>query len=247
VSSYRSSLVAALIVLLPALALADRLPQPTLRAAIRAAWSSHAALRSVRRQVRGLPEAEATAKLSTAKDEQRHARAELVAALRRTAPIQILSGMAAGPRDTWQTVRQHPFKVIGATALIAVASAGLELLSLPAQPIMLGACALLTLRALKQGYPEVRAAFRKKAPDRYRVLGERMLFPSAAYAAATAFTLTIGGAVESLSGSHVAAEGSKGLAYGIHIIDDVPSIAASLGGSAGSFRRSHKAALVKPR
>jgi hypothetical protein len=132
--------------------------------------------------------------------------------------------------------------MIGATVVLAAASIGLELLSLPATPIMLGACSLLTLRALTQGFPEVRAAFRKKAPDRYRVLGQRMLFPAAAYAGATAFTLTIGGAVESASGSHVMAEGSKGVAYGIHIIDDLPSIAAGLGGSAGGMRRAHRAA-----
>ena len=238
--SSRWCLVAALTVLLPAHALADA--RPTLRAALRAAWSSSVALRGVRREVRGLPEAKAAAKLTAAKNEQRRARAEVLAALKRSAPGQMLRGMAAGPRDTWQTIRTHPFKMIGATVVLAAASIGLELLSLPATPIMLGACSLLTLRALKQGYPEVRAAFRRKAPDRYRVLGQRMLFPAAAYSAATAFTLTIGGAVEGLSGSHVMAEGSKGVAYGIHIIDDLPSIAASLGGSAGGMRRAHRAA-----
>ena len=51
--SCRTSLVAVLIVVLPSLALAERGAQPTVRAAIRAAWSSHTALRAVRRQVRG--------------------------------------------------------------------------------------------------------------------------------------------------------------------------------------------------
>jgi hypothetical protein len=237
-SSPRRSLLlggalALLALALPLQASADPQAFPlSLRSAVRQALSSRAELRKIRREVGPRPEGEAALRLGQAIAKQKESRTEVVSAFKRTAPVQILRGIGRGPSDTWQTLKQHPFKVIGATVLLGGVSLGLELLNLPATPIMLGACSLLTLRAVKQGYPEVRDAFRAKTPERFELLGERVLFPTVAYVGATTLTLTIGGAVESLSGSQMLAEGSKGVAYGIHIIDDIPSIAASLGGAA---------------
>jgi hypothetical protein len=146
--------------------------------------------------------------------------------LKATPLAQLAVGLGRGARDTWRTVKAHPVKTIGATLAVAGVSAGMAALSLPAQPICLGVCAVILAKGIAAGVPEVREGFRRKAADRYAILGENIVFPVLAFSAATGATFALGDLAAKLSTSSTARGLGSGIALGLHSVDDLPTISA---------------------
>jgi hypothetical protein len=154
--------------------------------------------------------------------------------IKATPLAQLAVGLGRGVRDTWKTIKAHPVKTIGATLAVAGVSAGMAALSLPAQPICLGVMGVILVKGITMGVPEVREAFRRKAADRWAVLGENVVFPVLAFGAATGATFALGDLATKLSTSSSARGLGSGIALGLHSVDDLPTISALMRFSTGA-------------
>lgn len=145
------------------------------------------------------------------------------AAKRPTVLSQLARGLARGAKDTWKEIKAHPVRTLAVTVGIGALSIGLEALSLPAQPILLGLGALLTAKGVVDAWPRLRKSFAQRRPDRFAVVGETA-FPMLAFGLATGICQGLGAWSKGLTGSSARVAGAgRAVALGLHVVDDLPA------------------------
>lgn len=142
---------------------------------------------------------------------------------RPTVLSQLARGLARGAKDTWKEIKAHPVRTLAVTVGIGALSIGLEALSLPAQPILLGLGALLTAKGVVDAWPRLRRSFAEQRQDRFAVVGETA-FPMLAFGLATGICQGLGAWSKGLTGSSARVAGAgRAVALGLHVVDDLPA------------------------
>jgi hypothetical protein len=167
------------------------------------------------------------AELVRARSHLAHQKAELCKRLSRAPGAQLLRGaFVDGPKALYCEAKKHPLRtaavLLGAVGLCTAAS----MAGLPIDTIALWASAGLTAKVIAGNWRKVHAAFKKHSRTRWRLAGQDLVFPAAAFAAG----LGMGAAVEGATRA-VNAEGALGLGLKstAQTVDDLVPITEVLG------------------
>lgn len=128
--------------------------------------------------------------------------------------------LRVGPKHTWHAIKQKPVQYVGLLAGVGALGAGFMATGINPEPFTIGLSALVCGWSAWKAVPEVRAS---QGPDRLRLIGAHMIFPTALAGATTGAGLLLGHGgthVAALSATDIAQAGAQSAVIG----SDVPTI-----------------------
>lgn len=214
-----------------------------LLSSFRQARAAHHTLRALERSAAAQPGSpEKAALVQRARQNYEARRAIFWKRLKQTPALQVMAGIFVdGPRQTFAHIKAHPLKTGAIVVGAAVITTGAGALGVPVDLIALAASGALALKAAAGKIGVVRAAFHNKRANRWRLLGEEILFPEVAFGAGLAASLAAEAGVAALEEAvpplraPAAALGAKSTAQ---VLDDLVPVASTLDDRPPAERRS---------
>ena len=206
------------------------------------AHAAHRQLKKLQRAAAANPgDADCSVLVERARRSYESKRTRYHQALKSTPLLQLLAGVFVdGPRDTIGHIRKHPVATAGivlAAAAITTATGGL---GVPVELIAIVASGGLTIKSIADKRNEVRLAFHEERRDRWRTLGEDVIYPPLVFGAGMGASAIAEQGVVALEGAVPALRVpalEMGASSTAQLLDDLVPVAAGLDrGNAPSAR-----------